>query len=76
MALAAAKIEKERVQKSVAHLNPSIDAQLFIKGVPHLTEHSIEKGYLANGQKKPAKMERSDRLVFLRIGNLPAVKNN
>jgi len=43
MALAAAKIEKERVQKSVAHLNPSIDAQLFIKGVPHLTEHSIEK---------------------------------
>jgi len=44
MALAAAKIEKERVQKSVAHLNPSIDAQLFIKGVPHLTEHSIEKG--------------------------------
>ena len=30
----------ESVQKSVAHLDSTIDNQLFIKGVPHLTEHS------------------------------------
>jgi len=29
----------ERVQKSVAHLNLISEAQLFIKGGPHLTEH-------------------------------------
>ena len=31
---------QESVQKSVAHLDSTIDNQLFIKGVPHLTEHS------------------------------------
>ena len=30
----------ESVRKSVAHLNFIIDNQLFIKGVPHLIEHS------------------------------------
>ena len=30
----------ERVQKSVAHLNLIMEDQLFIKGVPHLTEHA------------------------------------
>jgi len=42
----SATIENERVQKSVAHLNLIMEDQLFIKGVPHLTEHSIENGKL------------------------------
>ena len=39
-------LEKESVQKSVAHLDSTIDNQLFIKGVPHLTEHSLEKTHV------------------------------
>ena len=40
------EIKEESVRKSVAHLNFIIDNQLFIKGVPHLIEHSLKEGQI------------------------------
>jgi len=46
----------EYVQKSVAHLNLIIEDQLFIQGVPHLTEHALKKNlseyYYSTGTKQ------------------------